>query len=252
MTRYFSGRLLVIHLLAALAVGICIWLSSWQWNKAQAAVKFQPVSGEVTFAELSPLRDFLPPKSVGIVTAVNGTWQEDSRFEFPGRPIDGSKLINPNPDDQESTFVVAQPGTWIVDVLKITDNSSIGVVRGWTQTPDLIESPKGAATLTGVLQPSEDAPGLNLITLPSYLTTNKILAKSDTTVHDGYFVSATLVEGLELVKPIFDTPMEVQFNWRNIIYTFNWIIFGIIIFGMWWRIIQDEVNLQTELLAEEI
>jgi hypothetical protein len=77
------------------------------------------------------------------------------------------------------------------------------------------------------------------------------LAKSESSLHDGYFVSTTPTEGLELVKPIYDTPLELSVQWRNVIYTFNWIIFGLIILGMWWRIIQDEVKLQSQLANEE-
>jgi len=252
MTRYFSRRLLVIHLLAIFAVGTCLWLSSWQWNKAQYAIKFQPISGEVTFAELSPLRDYLPPKSVGVITTVTGTWQPDSRLELIGRPSDGQLLVNSESELQSANQITGQLGTWIVDVLTVTDGSSLGVVRGFTLSPELIASPSGLATLTGVMQPSEDAPGLNLDTLPQYLTKNLILTKSNTTVHHGYFVSGTPSPDFALVQPIFDTPMEVKLNWRNVVYTFNWLIFGIIILGMWWRIIQDEVELQAGLLTEEI
>jgi hypothetical protein len=68
---------------------------------------------------------------------------------------------------------------------------------------------------------------------------------ANSNLHDGYFVSETKVEGLDPVLPIFDSPQKVGLHWRNVVYTANWIIFGIIIFGMWWRIIQDELRETT-------
>lgn len=245
MSRYFSKRLIAINLLAIIAIGTCAWLSHWQWSRAHYTAKVQVTNGKSNFSELSPLRDYLPPSSVGIPTTVSGTWQESGRLVFSERPVDGTNLINPTPGSHAIVSWAVPIGSWIVDILKLEDGSSLAVVRGWSQTPEKVATASGSANLTGVLQPSEDAPSVSLLDLPSYLTTNKVLAASDSTVHDGYLVSSTATPGLELVKPIFDTPMKVELHWRNVVYTFNWIIFGLIIFGMWWRIIQDELKETT-------
>jgi hypothetical protein len=251
MGRYFSRRLIGIHLLALVAIGVCFWLANWQWNKATYVKEVTPTNGIVEFEKLSVLRDFLPPSSVGVPTAITGVWQVNSRLEFPGRPIDGAQLINPDADSEAIVSWAVPIGTWIVDILKLESGGHVGVVRGWTQNPELVPAPSGSVTLSGVMQPSEDAPSVSLFKLPSYITTPVILAKSESSLHDGYFVSTTPTEGLELVKPIYDTPLELSVQWRNVIYTFNWIIFGLIILGMWWRIIQDEVKLQSQLANEE-
>lgn len=243
MFRYLSKRLLAIHFTAILAIGICIWLSAWQWNRAHYVAPITKVSGVSDFNQLSPLRDYLPPTSVGVPTKVKGTWQENSRIEFTQRPADGTKLIKSTQPMELNQGIL---GTWVLDVLILQDGSSLAVVSGWTQTPKDAPALTGSIELTGVMQPSEDVLNISLYDLPNYITTKEVLKISNSTMHDGYFLSTTQIPGFEVIKPILPKPVETQLQWRNVIYTFNWIIFGIIIFGMWWRIIQDEVKLQTK------
>ena len=243
MFRYLSKRLLAIHFTAILAIGICIWLSAWQWNRAHYVAPITKVSGVSDFNQLSPLRDYLPPTSVGVPTKVEGTWQENSRIEFTQRPADGTKLIKSTQPMELNQGIL---GTWVLDVLILQDGSSLAVVSGWTQKLKTAPAFSGTVELSGVMQPSEDALSISLTDLPSYITTKEVLKISNSTMHDGYFISTTQIPGFEVIKPILPNPVETKLHWRNVIYTFNWGIFGIIIFGMWWRIIQDEVKLQTK------
>lgn len=241
MLRYFTKKLIAIHFLAISAIVVCLALSSWQWTKAHYASAPKPNDGSISFSELSPLRDFLPAGSIGIDTKVSGTWQPNSRLSFAQRPADGAQLINPNPGSESVVSWAVPIGSWIVDVLVLDDGSSLGVVRGWSDNPDQVPAPTGSVELTGVMQPSEDAAKRNLLNLPSYISTNTILAKADSTLHDGFFVASTST-GLETVKPTFGAPIKVELHWRNVVYTLNWIIFAVIILAMWWRIIRDEVK----------
>ena len=118
MFRYLSKRLLAIHFTAILAIGICIWLSAWQWNRAHYVAPITKVSGVSDFNQLSPLRDYLPPTSVGVPTKVKGTWQENSRIEFTQRPADGTKLIKSTQPIELNQEIL---GTWVLDVLILQD-----------------------------------------------------------------------------------------------------------------------------------
>jgi len=91
------------------------------------------------------------------------------------------------------------------------------------------------------MQPSELLLQTTETQIKNYLTTELIVTKATSTVHDGYFVSTKPIIGTQNVLPIFDQPQETKLQWRNVIYTGNWIIFAVIIAAMWWRIIQDEV-----------
>lgn len=238
--RYLSKRLVLINSLAITAVVGCLFLGNWQWERAHYTAPADSSNGN--FSDLSPLRDYLPPTSIGIKTLVTGTWQPNSRLEFGDRPADGKQLINPKPGSDTVVSLAAPIGNWILDVLTLSDGSSVGVVRGWAPKDSKVDLPNGEVTLTGVMQPSESPEARFLVNLPSYITTESVLAKANSTLHDGYFVASDAQAGLTVVKPIFDTPQKTGLHWRNVVYTGNWIIFAVIIAGMWWRIIQEELK----------
>jgi hypothetical protein len=238
--RYFSKRLVLINLLAVTAVVGCLFLGNWQWERAHYTAPADSSTGN--FSDLSPLRDYLPPTSIGVKTSITGTWQPDSRIEFKQRPVDGKQLLNPDPGTQTIVSWSVPVGTWVLDVLTLSDGSSVGVVRGWATSESEIPAPSGSVILSGVMQPSESPEAKVLIDLPSYITTEVILAKSDSNLHDGYFVTSDAPDGLTAIEPIFNTPQKTGLNWRNVVYTGNWIIFAIIIAGMWWRIIQEDLK----------
>jgi len=247
MSRYFSLRLLAIHALGAVSVLACLALGNWQWDRAHDYVSLE-TSVAKTFNELSPLRDYLPASSVGVATSVTGTWQPEERILMPERVIDGKSMINPNPKTEVIAEWVGPVGYWVVDIMELEDESSLGVVRGFTETPDQIALATGLATVSGVMQPSEDLPGLELVNKIEPLTTKLIVENSKTIAHDGYLVSTTKDESLTQVSPMFTEPVVTGLNWRNIAYTFNWIFFAVIVAMMWVRVARDE--LEFALIAQ--
>ncbi len=239
MNRYFSRRLLTIHILGTVSFLACLAFANWQWNRAQVYVP--PATAAVrTFEELSPLRDYLPASSVGVPTSVTGIWQPEQRILMSERITDGKSMVNPNPETEVIAEFVGPIGYWVVDIMELTDESSLGVVRGFTETPDQFALATGQATVAGAMQPSEDVPGLKLVNNIDLLTTNLIVNNSRTIAHDGYLVATNLEAGLTLVKPIFTEPIAKGLNWRNVAYTFNWVFFAGIVAMMWVRVVRDE------------
>lgn len=228
-------------MLGAFSVAACIALAYWQWDRAQSYVPLE-TSISKSFEELSPLRDYLPASSVGVQTSVTGTWQPDDRILMPGRVIDGKSMVNKNPENIEVVTLAGPVGYWIVDIMELPDGSSLGVVRGFTQSPDQIELASGTETISGAMQPSEDVPGLELVNDIAQLTTDLIVENSRTIAHDGYLVATSETEFLALVKPIFTEPVVGGLNWRNVVYTFNWVFFAGIVALMWVRVARDELE----------
>lgn len=239
MNRYFSLRLLAIHAVGIMSVVACLALGNWQWERAQAYVPSVTTTAK-SFEELSPLRDYLPASSVGVPTSVTGTWQPDERILLFERVADGKSMVNPDPDSEVIVEWAIPIGYWIVDIMELADESSLGVVRGFTASPEQVPLATGEVTITGVMQPSEDVPGLKLFNNIDLLTTNLIVENSRTIAHDGYLVSTTADENLTLVNPIFTEPIIKGLNWRNVAYTFNWIFFAGIVAMMWVRVSRDE------------
>ena len=241
MKRHFSIRLFAIHALGAFSFVACLGLAFWQWERAQAYVP--PESATVlSFEELSPLRDYLPASSVGVPTSVSGTWQPDERILMPERVADGKSMVNPDPDIEVIAEFVGPIGYWVVDIMELADESSLGVVRGFTETPDQIALATGEETITGVMQPSEDVPGLKLVNDIELLTTNLIVDNSRTIAHDGYLVATSTSASLIPVSPIFTEPVVKGLNWQNVAYVFNWLFFAGIVAMMWVRVTRDELE----------
>jgi len=242
MSRYLTLRLFAIHALGALAVAACLILAAWQWDRAH--IQTASTSTEVkTFAELSPLRDYLPVASVAMPTSVTGTWQPDERILMPERISNGPDMVNPHPESEVIMEWAIPIGYWVIDIMELDDGSSLGVVRGFATAVDDLPAAKGIETITGVMQPSEDFPGLKLVNGIKPLTTEMIVVNARSIAHDGYLVATSKSAGLELVKPIFTEPISQGLNWRNVMYTFNWILFAVIVCFMWMRVARDEVQL---------
>jgi hypothetical protein len=241
MNRYFSRRLLTIHILGAFSFIACLAFANWQWTRAQVYVPPATAAAR-TFEELSPLRDYLPASSVGVPTSVTGTWQPEERILMSERVTDGKSMVNPNPETEVISEFVGPIGYWVVDIMELADESSLGVVRGFTETPDQIALAVGGATVSGVMQPSEDLPGLKLVNHIDPLTTNLIVDNSRTIAHDGYLVATNVEARLTQVTPIFTEPITKGLNFRNVAYTFNWVFFAGIVAMMWVRVVRDELE----------
>lgn len=248
MKRHLTSRLIAIHILGVLCVLACLLLANWQWDRAHVAVP-KIGAGQKSFSELSPLRDYLPISSVGVLTSVTGAWQPDERIVLPNRIANGPGLVNTN---SKNTTFAGPLGSWIVDIMELADGSSLGVVRGFTQDPQQVAPATGTQTVTGVMQPSEDVPGLDLGNR-MLLTTKIIVENSRTIAHDGYLVTDSSSSGLSEVKPIFQAPPSQGLNWRNIAYTFNWVFFAVIVGFMWVRVAKDELQVaQLALVPAEL
>lgn len=241
MKRHFSIRLIAIHALGAFSFFACLGLAYWQWDRAQAYVP-PATAPALSFDELSPLRDFLPASSVGVPTSITGRWQPEERILMPERVIDGKSMVNPDPETEALVSWAVPVGYWVVDIMELADESSVGVVRGFTETPEQIALASGTETVTGVMQPSEDVPGLKLVNGIAPLTTYLIVENSRTIAHDGYLVATSRTDSLTPVSPIFSEPVVKGLNWQNVAYTFNWLFFGGIVAMMWFRVARDELE----------
>jgi len=255
MRRYLEPRLLGLHLGAVIAIVASIALANWQWERAHG--QNVPAVSNASFAKLSPLRDYLPRSSIGVKTTVTGTWLPKAQIIAQARPQDGRKLINTNPDEPKRG-IDYELGRWFVDVLKLDDGSVIGVVRGWRAGSQLVKPATGRATVTGYLQPSEDSPDVEIFIkstggdVPLALTTTQVVERAGTTAHDGYLVQAKASPGLKPVIPIYSSAIKINLQWQNVLYTFNWIVFAIIICCMWIRVVRDETeeNISTPDVAQ--
>jgi len=261
MRRLLAPRLLGIHALAILGIAVCLFLSSWQWGRAHTSAPVTAANGLAKFDGLSPLRAYLPVRSIGVPTRVSGHWQEpgadrlgkSNRIILLNRPDDGSLLVASSAGVYDDNL-----GSWIVDLLVLDDGSTLAVVRGWSMHPSSIPVATGKATVYGVMQPSEDS-GLSELPKIELLTTASITKHAHSAVHDGYLVAQLPPHGQLLgnaaiagtsiansalveVSPIIKGKVHQSLHWRNVVYTANWILFAFIVLYMWIRIVRDELG----------
>lgn len=245
MSRFFSLRLVGIHSAGILAIAACLALAQWQWSRAHVETTGEVSTLTGSIDELNPLRQFMPVASIGATTTVEGNWVPNSRIELGDRIPDGEQLSRAAGKDRNRQVIVdwsIPVCTWISDALELADGSVIQVVRGCAEDPSRVKDVSGLATITGVLQPSEDSDVIFLPKVDGILTTDRVVQLTKKTAHDGYLVASQPSPDLERVTPLLSAIPHVPLHWRNVFYVFNWFFFAGIVMAMWIRVVRDELN----------
>ncbi len=214
-------------LLAALLVGIAVFLGFWQlqaWtaDREQAAADHTQLD-PVPLAEAFDPDEPFPADAVGRPVTVEGTWLPESTVYVSGREQDGVEgywALTPVAVPQQSGQAVDQAPALLV-------------VRGWVADPADDTPPEaGPAELDVWLQPAEGSSGVvdedptdDVVT---GLRIADLLQHVDTDLYGGYAVTDfDLVEKLPGVS--FWTGA------RNLLYAVEWWVFGAFAAFVWWR-----------------
>jgi cytochrome oxidase assembly protein ShyY1 len=231
-----------VHLLMVVAVVACVLLGRWQlgvWHDHRA-----DNAAEVTREAAVPLDDVLGPDAafpgsgVGRPVVVQGRWDPAHTVYVADRPRDG------------------RTGLWAVTPVVTSTGSAIPVVRGWTPSvAGAPHAPAGSASLVGLLQPSEDTragdrDGHDDV-IPE-LSVTALLPRASYDLYSGYVVAtdralpsggapSTGMSGLDPVTAEHLPGADAATALRNLLYAFQWWIFGAFAIFMWWRWLQEDV-----------
>jgi surfeit locus 1 family protein len=240
--RALAPRYWAWHLLAVVALVVCAQLGRWQleaWHDHR-----DDSSAAVTREDPVPLDDVLGPDAAFPASGV-------------GRPV----VLEGRWDPGHTVYVADRPrggltGVWAVTPVVTGSGSAIPVVRGWTATPDDAPAPPtGAAALAGLLQPSEDtgAPDHDVQddVIPE-LSTTDLLPRAPYDLYGGYVVAtdrglpsgataATGMAGLDPVTPAHLPGPDASTGLRNLLYAFQWWVFGAFAVFIWWRWVTEDV-----------
>jgi surfeit locus 1 family protein len=234
--RYWAGHLLVLA-----AVVACALLGRWQlgvWHDHRS-----DNAAAVTREDPRPLDDVLGPDAafpsagVGRPVTVLGTWDGAHTVYVADRPRHG------------------RTGVWVVTPVVTAGGSGIPVVRGWAASPARAPAPpRGQAGLVGLLQPSEDS-GLtdrdpHDDVIPE-LSITDLLPRAPYDLYGGYVIAtardlpsgtaSTGMAGLEAVTPDHLPGADASSGLRNLLYAFQWWVFGAFAVFMWWRWVEEEI-----------
>jgi surfeit locus 1 family protein len=244
-SRALAPRYWVAHVLVLVALGACILLGRWQlgvWHghrvdDAASVTREQPVPlGDV----LGPDAAF-PASGVGRPVVVQGRWDPARTVYVADQPHDG------------------RTGVWVVTPVVTSTGSAIPVVRGWAATPGAgPAAPSGRAALVGLLQPSEDTGATDADphddVIPE-LSVTDLLPRAPYDLYGGYAVATdrglppgssgdTVSTGRAGLTPVTAAHLpgaDAVSGLRNLLYAFQWWVFGAFAVFVWWRWLQEDV-----------
>jgi cytochrome oxidase assembly protein ShyY1 len=227
------------------AVVTCALLGRWQlgvWHGHRV-----DDAAAVIHEQAVPLDEVLgrdaafPASGVGRPVIVTGRWDPVRTVYVAHRDHDG------------------RTGYWATTPVVTSSGSAIPVVRGWTPSPgDAPAAPRGHAALVGILQPSEDTGTTDSDTHDAVvpeLSTTDLLPRAPYDLYGGYVVATDRpipvtaggsgpspgTGGLSPVTAEQLPGADASTALRNLLYAFQWWIFGGFAVFMWWRWLQEDV-----------
>ncbi len=235
---------------------LCVILARWQWHRYQyrlgendrldAALSAPavPVDELLDAAPAGSDSPALPPELEWRTVTATGTFDAAAETAVRRRPLDGRN------------------GFWIVTPL-VTESGVLLVNRGWapagsdaTSAPDAPAPPAGQVTVTGRLRPAEateptDAPppGQAWAADPQVLVT-----PPDTPRFNAYAELTSSTPAADSALTSLPVPGHRGLN--NLVYSVQWLLFGLVGIIGWWRLIQvesrrSEESDEVEAAAEE-
>lgn len=228
--RVLHPRFWAVHLLALAGVGAAGLLGFWQYDAWQTHRAAEAV--DLTRLEAIPLAEAMGPDDpfpaalVGRPVRVTGVWVPDATVLVSGREQDG------------------EDGYWVVTPLAVggAEEPALPVVRGWTPTPDVPPAPQGESDLVGWLQPPEGSgeadPDPTDDVLPQVRIAD-LVQFVDQDLYGGYAVATEPGPGLAPAT-LEQLPDVGRFTaLRNLLYAFEWWVFGGFAAFVWWRYVRD-------------
>jgi surfeit locus 1 family protein len=228
------GHLLVIVLVAA-ALLLGVWqLDAWRTRRADEA-RDLTASDAVALSSVMGPDDPFPGRSVGQPVTLEGDWVATGTVYISGRDHDG------------------RDGYWMVTPLAIGggDQPAMPVVLGWVPDPTSAPAPPtGSADLVGWLQPPEGDGSVDEDPSDDVLPQLRIadvIQHVDQDLYGAYAIAQDGVDGLPAAD-LAQLPDAGRFTAvRNLLYAFQWWVFGAFAVLIWWRWVQEE----TARLPEE-
>ena len=224
MKDWFSRPLLGLHLLAIVAIAVCLLMGLWQMGVYDA--KHEDKAVEQANAKPVDLLKVWGPDDAFTADLV------DRRVKFAV-------------DDYEEPFEVNRPDgqTWLAATVQVRGTkSAIIVVLGHYPAPRPIDLyvPQ-LRTITAVLQPSEATGALSMAERVNH-------SKQD--LFSGYALADDPVWSRSF-KPV--DPPDPHVPWtvglRNLAYAMQWWVFGLFSAFMWWRMATDTIAVRREAAA---
>ncbi len=236
--------MLALHLLALVAISVCVVAGIWQLGVYQSEQD-----------DISEARASAAPESL---TTTLGP-DEGLTNELVGMPVFAEGQYAPAAQQIliSDRTRDGRAGYWVVSPLLLENGSAILVVRGWTPEQSAPPVPTAPVTVTGSLQPGEE-PGADSVLGPDRVVdTIRTPSLVGQLPYDLY--SAVLIRTDEEPRPTDGLapvdPSAPAVPWtdglRNLAYALQWWVFGAFAAFMWWRICVDQLARRRSPPAEQ-
>jgi surfeit locus 1 family protein len=231
--RFWGAHLLVVAAVAA-AVGLGVWqLHVWEAARASEARDLSDAE-PLPLAEVMTADSPFPGEYLGQPVYFRGEWIPQSTLYVADRDLGGRR------------------GYWVVTPVLVGD-SAMPVVRGWSaqaQAP----APEGQAEVEGWLQASEgtgrsdEDPHDDVI---PEMRIASIVQHVDADLYSGYVVDRMPTESLTAVTAESVPRVSNSTSLRNLLYAFQWWVFGGLAVYIWVRWCRDtwEQTVEEERVA---
>ncbi len=229
---------------------LCAVLSRWQWQRYQVRLEENDRLDAALSGQPTPIEDLLtaqpagaaaglPPELEWRTVTATGSFDTAAEVAVRRRPLDGRN------------------GFWVVSPL-VTDTGVVLVNRGWTPAagdattaPDVPAAPAGEVTVIGRLRPAETTgpteaapPGQAWATDPQ-----ELVAPAQELRYDAYVEMRSSSPAADAELTALSDPGHRGLN--NLVYSVQWLIFGMVgLFG-WWRLIRTEGRRADEAPDED-
>lgn len=226
--RYWGAHLLMVAALAA-AVALGIWqLHAWQAGRAAEARDLSKAPA-LPLAKVMGADDTFPGEYLGQPVSFAGDWLPEGTLYVADRDLEG------------------QRGYWVMTPVLVGE-SAMPVVRGWATQPEA-PAPRGPVEVEGWLQASEGtgAPDQDPEdeVIPE-MRIASIVQHVDADLYSGYVVSKDPDAALEAVTPGSVPRVSAVTHLKNLLYAFQWWIFGAFAVYVWYRWCRDQVEARAE------
>lgn len=222
---------MVAALAAAIALGV------WQLHVWQAARDSEAL--DLTRAAPLPLAkvmsgdDPFPGQYLGQPVSLSGEWLPRGTLYVADRDLDGRR------------------GYWVMTPVQV-GGSAMPVVRGWSASADVPE-PSGRVTVDGWLQPSEGSGAVDDDSHDDVIPEMRVASMVehvDADLYSGFVVAelpaagagaatSTAYDGLAAVTPESIPEISSTTSLRNLLYAFQWWVFGGFAIYVWVRWCRD-------------
>lgn len=220
---------IAVLLLAIAVAGAFAALGRWQLERAviEATPDDRPTEMVVPLDSVVDPQQPLRAEAPGQRVEVTGTF----------RPADTTVLEGRVNGDAEGSWLV---GHLIVD----GTGASLPVALGWAATYDEVDAvrdavPTASVTLVGRFQPGESPQEVDYEDGVRAMSPAVFVNEWQTTgIYAGYLVVDEPVAGLAVIDS--SAPLaESSFNWLNLFYAAEWVLFAGFAIYLWYRLVKD-------------